>query len=504
MLALLRGYKLLISPYFRGSCRFLPSCADYAAEAIDRHGVAARRLAGRRAGSPAAIRSARPGHDPVPHADVTARCPGRPDYNGTTRSPRHLPVVPGAVRLPGAVREAGPEAGSRRRRSRAARRAAAGATAAGARPTAAAPAASADAGGRRPRPRRSSATPAERDVRVETQRRHRRLHEPRRAAQELAPEALPRSAASSRWSSSRTSSRDAAAAVLAATSDDAASTATLNGALYTVERRAERRRVDRRRPICGSSTATAPAFTRSRNSSFEPASYVVDVPRDGDAGGERRRAGDRVGPGASATSARGQPLRAGSRGAALRQDGKVQRLAAEGHREAADVRRRLRLRRRRRPLLHDGRARRRARARSPISRSRFRRRPARRTPARELMSYSLEPQRRRRAGEVLRRARRTSTCSRRSTAISSARSTSACSPCIVVPLLRSLKWINGYVGNYGWSIIILTVIINVDHVPAAAQERRVDAEDAGDSAGGEGDPGSLREAEDDRSGASRR
>ena len=31
---------------------------------------------------------------------------------------------------------------------------------------------------------------------------------------------------------------------------------------------------------------------------------------------------------------------------------------------------------------------------------------------------------------------------------------------IVVPLLRSLKWINGYVGNYGWSIVILTVIIN--------------------------------------------
>ena len=39
-----------------------------------------------------------------------------------------------------------------------------------------------------------------------------------------------------------------------------------------------------------------------------------------------------------------------------------------------------------------------------------------------------------------------------------------------------------------------------DHVSAAAQERRVDAEDAGDSARGEGDPGSLLEAEGDRSG----
>ena len=32
---------------------------------------------------------------------------------------------------------------------------------------------------------------------------------------------------------------------------------------------------------------------------------------------------------------------------------------------------------------------------------------------------------------------------------------------IVVPLLRSLKWVNDYVGNYGWAIIILTFFINV-------------------------------------------
>jgi YidC/Oxa1 family membrane protein insertase len=32
---------------------------------------------------------------------------------------------------------------------------------------------------------------------------------------------------------------------------------------------------------------------------------------------------------------------------------------------------------------------------------------------------------------------------------------------IVVPLLKSLKWVNTYVGNYGWAIIILTVIINI-------------------------------------------
>jgi putative membrane protein insertion efficiency factor len=50
-LALLRAYKVLISPYFAGSCRYLPSCSDYAAEAVARFGVvkgtwlAARRLA---------------------------------------------------------------------------------------------------------------------------------------------------------------------------------------------------------------------------------------------------------------------------------------------------------------------------------------------------------------------------------------------------------------------------------------------------------------------------
>jgi YidC/Oxa1 family membrane protein insertase len=32
---------------------------------------------------------------------------------------------------------------------------------------------------------------------------------------------------------------------------------------------------------------------------------------------------------------------------------------------------------------------------------------------------------------------------------------------LVVPLLRSLNWIHQYVGNYGWAIIVLTILINV-------------------------------------------
>jgi putative membrane protein insertion efficiency factor len=38
-LATLRLYKILISPMFTGSCRYLPSCSDYAAEAVTRFGV---------------------------------------------------------------------------------------------------------------------------------------------------------------------------------------------------------------------------------------------------------------------------------------------------------------------------------------------------------------------------------------------------------------------------------------------------------------------------------
>ena len=38
-LAALRLYKILISPMFTGSCRYLPSCSDYATEAVMRFGV---------------------------------------------------------------------------------------------------------------------------------------------------------------------------------------------------------------------------------------------------------------------------------------------------------------------------------------------------------------------------------------------------------------------------------------------------------------------------------
>jgi putative membrane protein insertion efficiency factor len=36
----LRGYKRLVSPLLPQSCRFVPTCSEYAMDAIEKHGVA--------------------------------------------------------------------------------------------------------------------------------------------------------------------------------------------------------------------------------------------------------------------------------------------------------------------------------------------------------------------------------------------------------------------------------------------------------------------------------
>jgi hypothetical protein len=64
-LSLIRAYQLLLSPYLGGSCRFLPSCSEYAIVAIDRHGVVRGTwLAARRLMRCHPLGAA--GHDPVP------------------------------------------------------------------------------------------------------------------------------------------------------------------------------------------------------------------------------------------------------------------------------------------------------------------------------------------------------------------------------------------------------------------------------------------------------
>jgi putative membrane protein insertion efficiency factor len=39
VLQLLRGYKWAISPMFLPACRYVPTCSEYAMEAVDRYGV---------------------------------------------------------------------------------------------------------------------------------------------------------------------------------------------------------------------------------------------------------------------------------------------------------------------------------------------------------------------------------------------------------------------------------------------------------------------------------
>jgi putative membrane protein insertion efficiency factor len=38
LIGTIRAYQLLLSPFFAGCCRFVPSCSEYAALAIERHG----------------------------------------------------------------------------------------------------------------------------------------------------------------------------------------------------------------------------------------------------------------------------------------------------------------------------------------------------------------------------------------------------------------------------------------------------------------------------------
>ena len=39
LLALIEGYRLLLSPFFGTQCRYYPTCSAYAREAIETHGA---------------------------------------------------------------------------------------------------------------------------------------------------------------------------------------------------------------------------------------------------------------------------------------------------------------------------------------------------------------------------------------------------------------------------------------------------------------------------------
>jgi putative membrane protein insertion efficiency factor len=82
-LAVIRGYKSAISPFFLPSCRYIPTCSEYAAEAVDRYGI----LRGSVMATARVLRChpfSRGGFDPVPRA-VEPGPQSRPNFSGSAR-----------------------------------------------------------------------------------------------------------------------------------------------------------------------------------------------------------------------------------------------------------------------------------------------------------------------------------------------------------------------------------------------------------------------------------
>jgi len=75
IIAALRVYKRFVSPLLGPRCRFVPSCSEYAMEAVARHGAARGSwLAVRRLGRCHPFHPG--GYDPVPDTPSPCRCTG--------------------------------------------------------------------------------------------------------------------------------------------------------------------------------------------------------------------------------------------------------------------------------------------------------------------------------------------------------------------------------------------------------------------------------------------
>lgn len=86
LIALVRGYRLLLSPWIGSQCRFEPTCSAYALAALQQHGAAAGSYL-----AAARVLRCHPwcagGHDPVPAARPSLFSWRRPPTPSSKTSP---------------------------------------------------------------------------------------------------------------------------------------------------------------------------------------------------------------------------------------------------------------------------------------------------------------------------------------------------------------------------------------------------------------------------------
>jgi uncharacterized protein len=94
LVALIRGWQLVVSPWYGPTCRFYPSCSSFAIEALRRHGavkgsgLAAWRLLRCNPWNPGGV-------DPVPLRGASAACTHEVERPVIDLLDRSTVVVPG-------------------------------------------------------------------------------------------------------------------------------------------------------------------------------------------------------------------------------------------------------------------------------------------------------------------------------------------------------------------------------------------------------------------------